>query len=80
MPRDPLTYEDIAELLVKAMKEPEFRDKLVFDPVEALKDHPRGPGPAAVEFFKSLDDKVFTRSVSRYRSAREALGTGDMEA
>lgn len=80
MPRDALTYEDIAELLQRAMKDPAFRDKLVFDPEGALRDHPRGPGPAAIEFFKSLDDTVFTRAVARYRTAREGLATGDMEA
>jgi hypothetical protein len=78
-----LTYEDIAELLKRAMEDPGFREKLVSDPEEALKDHERGPGPAAVRFFGSLDDTVFTRAADRYREAREAretLGQADMEA
>ena len=80
MARPPMTYDDIAGILKRAMEDPNFRDKLVADPKEALKNEAKGPGPATIEFFRSLDDRVFTSAVARYRVAREGANQADMEA
>lgn len=81
MPRPAMTYEQIGSVLARAMRDRTFRDQLVHDPVKALAHEAYGVGKEAEEFFKSLDDKVFTVAASRHLAKIDAVGlASDMEA
>jgi hypothetical protein len=75
-----MSYGDIGNILVQAMKDPAFRNRLLADPKAALADEPFVPGPAALRFFTTLSAGNFAAAAADYRNDRDALdGAADME-
>jgi len=70
----PMDYADIGEVLAEAIKDPDFRQKLVDSPEDALKDRGFKPGPATTEFFKSLKQGGFGQAADKLKSQRDSLG------
>jgi hypothetical protein len=78
MPRPAMNFDDIGQVLARALVNAEFRRQLLSDPKTLLAHEAKGPGPAAIKFFKSLQNDSFDQAATNYRA--DALGVAaDME-
>ncbi|MDT7953233.1 MAG: hypothetical protein RQ966_17150 [Acetobacteraceae bacterium] len=78
--RPSMSYDEVAIVLGRALQDEAFRDALLADPKRTIeRDYPDfTPGPATVEFFRSLG-KEFGQAAATLKRARDAIGgAGDM--
>jgi hypothetical protein len=74
----------IGQLLGKAVKDSNFRKKLLSDPAAAMKDMHIEPDPDAVAFFRSLSSKNFDEAAKSVKKTSKLFsgeaGLGEAEA
>ena len=73
-----MTYAQIAKVLEKALKDSQFRQRLLASPEATLRAEGHQPDQSDIKFFMSLGAESFSAAADRINKSRDGVAAGEV--